>query len=42
MGNNMNNYITLSEHFHYLIMNKHEPYQITFIPSASQKVKTQA
>jgi hypothetical protein len=30
----MNNYITLAEHFYYLIMNKHEQYQITFIPSA--------
>jgi hypothetical protein len=34
MGNNMNNYMTLSEHFYYLIMNKHELYRITFIPSA--------
>jgi hypothetical protein len=37
----MNNYMTLSEHFYYLPMNKHEQYQITFIPS-EQKVKNQA
>jgi hypothetical protein len=34
MGNNMNNNMTLSEHFYYFIINKHEQYQITFIPSA--------
>jgi hypothetical protein len=37
----MNNHITSSEHFYYIIMNKHEQYRITFIPSAGQKVKIQ-
>jgi hypothetical protein len=32
--NNMNNHMTTSGHFYYIIMNKHEQYQIIFIPSA--------
>ena len=34
MENNMNNHMTSSEHFYYIIMNKHEQYQVTFVPSA--------
>jgi hypothetical protein len=34
MENNMNNHMTLSEHFYYLLMNKHEQYRVTFVPSA--------
>jgi hypothetical protein len=34
MENNMNNHMLLSKYFYYIIMNKHEQYQITFIPSA--------
>jgi hypothetical protein len=34
MENNMNNHMTSLEHFYYIIMNKHEQYQFTFIPSA--------
>jgi hypothetical protein len=30
----MNNYMTSLGYFYYLIMNKHEQYRITFIPSA--------
>jgi hypothetical protein len=34
MENNMNNHMTSSEHFYYIIMNKREQYQVTFIPLA--------
>jgi hypothetical protein len=34
MGNNMNNHMPLSEYLYYMILNKHEQYRITFIPSA--------
>jgi hypothetical protein len=34
MENNMNNHMTSLGYFYYIIMNKHEQYQITFIPSA--------
>jgi hypothetical protein len=34
MENNMDNYMISSEHFYYIIMNKHEQYQVTFVPSA--------
>jgi hypothetical protein len=30
----MNNHMTSSEHFYYIIMNKHEQYRVIFIPSA--------
>jgi hypothetical protein len=29
----MDNHATLLEYFYYIIMNKHEQYRITFIPS---------
>jgi hypothetical protein len=34
MENNMNNHMTSSAHFYYIIMNKHEQYQVIFVPSA--------
>jgi hypothetical protein len=34
MRNNMNDHITLFICRFYIIMNKHEQYQITFVPSA--------
>jgi hypothetical protein len=34
MENNMNNHMTSSEHFYYIIKNKLEQYRVTFIPSA--------
>jgi hypothetical protein len=42
MENNMNNHMTSSEYFYYIIMNEYELYRVTFIPSARQKVKIQA
>jgi hypothetical protein len=37
----MNDHMTSLEYFYYIIMNKHEQYWITFIPSSRQKVKIQ-
>jgi hypothetical protein len=34
MENSMNNHMTSSGYFYNIIMNKHEQYRITFIPSA--------
>jgi hypothetical protein len=34
MENNMNNHMTSSTHFYYIIINKHEQYQVTLVPSA--------
>jgi hypothetical protein len=41
MENSMASHITLSEHFYYIIMNKHELYRVTFVPLAWQKTKIQ-
>jgi hypothetical protein len=32
--NNMDNHMTSLRYFYYIIMNKYELYQITFVPSA--------